>query len=171
MKVKGYLIMLMLSCLLISIAGVSAGDLNDTGTLSIDEPADEGLAVSTEGLKLEDGNKTFEDLVVEIENAKPGDIITIDKDYHCENMSCGIVVVTDNVTIYGGGSVFYGSENVSGFDFITVSASNVVLKDIIFTSFTFDEAYNVIAWLEEMELSIPVVFTIAALRMRVLWNG
>lgn len=146
MKIKGYLIMLILSCLLISIAGVSAGDLNDTSTLSIDEPADEGLTVSTEDLQLEDDNKTFEDLVVEIENANPGDVISIDKDYHCENITSGIVIVTDNITIYGAGSVFYGSENVSGFDFITVSASNVVLKDIIFSSFTCNETYNVIEW-------------------------
>ena len=146
MKIKGYLIMLILACLLISIAGVSASDLNDTLTVSIDEPADEVLEVSTQDIKQEDGNKTFEDLVVEIENAKPGDVISIDKDYHCENITGGIVIATDNITIYGAGSVFYGSENVSGFDFITVSASNVVLKDIIFTSFTFNETYNVIEW-------------------------
>ena len=133
-----------MSCLLISIAGVSASDLNDTVT--IDEPADEGLAVSTQDLKLEDDNKTFEDLVAEIENAKPGDVISIDKDYHCENITGGIVIATDNITIYGAGSVFYGSENTTGFDFITVSASNVVLKDIIFTSFTCNETYNVIEW-------------------------
>ncbi|WP_407392366.1 hypothetical protein [Methanobrevibacter sp.] len=146
MKIKGYLIMLILACLLISIAGVSASDLNDTLTVSIDEPADDGLSVSEENLQLENKTKTFEDLVAEIENATPGDIISIDKDYHCENITRGIVIATDNITIYGAGSVFYGSENVSGFDFITVSASNVVLKDIIFTSFTCNETYNVIEW-------------------------
>ncbi|WP_462316628.1 hypothetical protein, partial [Methanobrevibacter sp.] len=116
MKIKGYLIMLILACLLISIAGVSASDLNDTLTVSIDEPADDGLSVSEENLQLENKTKTFEDLVAEIENATPGDVISIDKDYYCENITRGIVIETDNITIYGAGSVFYGSENVSGFD-------------------------------------------------------
>lgn len=150
MKFKEVFKLLILLCFVVSIAGVSAIDCNDTGIddsdLCSQDIIDDTSGSNIDDFKLKEDNGNFSNLVSEIENARPGDVISLDTDYHIENETGGIIIYSDNVTIDGKGCAFYGGEDIRNFSLITVYGSNVVLRDIVFNSIRCGEYSNLIDW-------------------------
>ena len=150
MKFKEVFKLLILLCFVVSIAGVSAVDCNDTGIddsdLCSQNIIDDTSSSNIDDVKLKDDKGNFSNLVSEIENAIPGDVISLDNDYYVENETAGIIIYSDNVTIDGRGSTFYGGEGIKDFSLITVYGSNVVIRDIVFDSFRCGESNHLIDW-------------------------
>ncbi|PWB85516.1 Ig-like domain-containing protein [Methanobrevibacter thaueri] len=150
MKFKEVFKLLILLCFVVSIAGVSAVDCNDTGIddsdLCSQNMIDDTSSSNIDDFKLKDDKGNFSNLVSEIGNARPGDVISLDNDYYVENETSGIIINCDNVTIDGRGFTFYGGEGIKDFSLITVHGSNVVLRDIVFNSFRCGESGHLIDW-------------------------
>ena len=145
MKIKHVFIVFLAVSLLCSMACVSAFD-NDNNTLNHDEIS---VNIADESDKLEsslNGGNTLDELEKIIENAKPGDVINLNKDYYCSqtNETYGIYVF-DNVTIDGHGHFFDGNGSNMSNAFVAYG-NNVVLKNIKFVNWTLDNYHSVILW-------------------------
>ena len=146
MKIKHVFIVFLAVLLLCSMACVSALDTEKNNTLNHDEIS---VNIVDESDKLEssiDGGKTLDELEKIIDNANPGDVINLNKDYDCNqtNRTDGIYIF-DNVTINGQGHFFNGNgSNMS--NLFVVYGDNVVLKNINFINWDLDDYDSIILW-------------------------
>lgn len=143
MNLKHALMVFMLTCFLISIAGVSAVDENVTEDAIIQET---GLSDS-ELMGDEYESQSFEDLRNEIENASDGMTINLISNYYLCNGTEPIFISKNNITVDGGeyNCVIDGSSSNMSCVF-NIDGDNVVLKNIKFINFNFEDSLEIIEW-------------------------
>lgn len=143
MRFKKALMILMIVCFLISIASVNAVDENATEDIISQEISLGDSELITEA----DESQSFDDLRDEIENASAGTIINLKSNYYLCNGTDPISITLDNITVDGGeyNCVFDGnSSNISSV--FIIAGDNVVLKNIKFINFKFDDSFKIIDW-------------------------
>ena len=143
MNLKKYMIILILTIFLFSIAGVSAGDVGETIIASEDTTVIEIAQTDDVGKKddinqvikksnneeiISNGNAgTFSELQNNI-SANYGSTLKLDKDYKCEDgFSADGISITDFITIDGQGYTIDAQKKARVFN---IQASNVTIKNL-----------------------------------------
>ena len=143
MKIKYVFIVFLAVILLCSMTSVTAYDNDENNTLNHDEIS---FNISD---KLESSNndaKTLDELDNIIQNANPGDVINLNRDYYCSqtNVTDGIYIF-ENVTINGQGHFFDGNGSSLSNLFVAYG-NNIVLKNINFINWNLDNYEGIILW-------------------------
>ena len=137
---KMIVIFTVLICIFFSISGVVASEVNGTDITAYVNPAnddaDDGLVTYCEDDLISDSNMgTFTELQQIINKAKPGDTITLEKDYTYDSeftSSIGMYIVSD-LTINGNGHTLNGlSKSRILFIMANLGENKVTLKNITF---------------------------------------
>ena len=164
MKYKKTIILLALVVFLLSIAGVSASEIDntvaseDTGVIELSheiESADNNLGTSEEQKVTQTDNEektgetddgSFGALESKIGRASSGDTVYLENNYSCEDswtQVTGISILPSNLVIDGQGHSIDAKQKTRIFD---VNAENVTIKNIKFINAKFNHYGGAIYW-------------------------